>query len=70
MRFLFFVLVMQLLLAPTVNFGQSTYSTNEDKGSVQLVLILSSSSTTDITVIIFSYDGTATGKDFRIALAM
>ena len=61
---------MQLLLAPTVNFGQSTYSTNEDKGSVQLVLILSSSSTTDITVIIFSYDGTATGKDFRIALAM
>ena len=61
---------MQLLLAPTVNFGQSTYSTNEDKGSVQLVLILSSSSTTDITVIIFSDDGTATGKDFRIALAM
>ena len=49
-----------------MNFDQSMYSTDEDKGSVQLVLILSSPSTTDITVRVFSDDGSATGKDFNI----
>ena len=51
-----------------VNFDQSVYSTDEDKGLVQLVLILSSPSITDITVRIFSVDGSATGKDLYYVL--
>ena len=47
-----------------MNFDQSTYAINEDKGSVQLLLGLSNPSTTDITVRVFSSDGSATGKDF------
>ena len=58
------LLLLLLLLAPIVNFDQSTYSTDEDKGSVQLVLILSNPSATDITVRVFSDDGSATGKYF------
>ena len=56
-------MLLLLILAPTVNFDQSTYAINEDKGSVQLLLELSNPSTTDITVRVFSRDGSATGKD-------
>ena len=56
-------MLLLLILAPTVNFDQSTYSIDEDKGSVQLLLELSNPSTTDITIRVFSSDGSATGKD-------
>ena len=45
-----------------MTFSQSLYSIDEDKGPVQLVLILSNPSTTDTIVTVFSYDGSATGK--------
>ena len=45
-----------------MNFDQSVYGIDEDKGLVQLTLILNSPSTTNITVRIFSDDGSATGK--------
>jgi len=48
-----------------VNFGQSTYTIDEDKGPVQVMLILSSLSTTDITVIVYSNDGSATGENLK-----
>ena len=54
--------LLLLILAPTVNFDQSTYGIDEDKGSVQLLLELSNPSTTDITIRVFSSDGSATGK--------
>jgi len=47
----------------TVSFNQSTYSVDEDDGPAQPVLVLSSPSSTDITVQVFSTDGTATGKE-------
>ena len=43
-------------------FNQSVYSVNEDEGAVQLVLILTSPSSTDITVEVFTTDGSATGE--------
>ena len=45
-----------------MNFDQSVYGIDEDKGLVQLILILNSPSTTNITVRVFSDDGSATGK--------
>ena len=47
----------------TVTFNQSTYNVDEDDGPAQLVLVLSNPSSTDITISVFSTDGSATGKD-------
>ena len=48
----------------SVNFSQSTYSIEEDDGPVQLMLLLSNPSPTDITVEVYSIDinGSASGK--------
>ena len=46
----------------TVYFSQSTYSVNEDDGTVQLVLTLNTSITVDVTVLVRSNDVTANGK--------
>ena len=43
-------------------FSQIVYSFNEDSGSAQLVLILSNSSSNDITVEVLNIDGSATGE--------
>jgi len=48
---------------PTVNFNQSTYHVDEDDGPVQPVLVLSNPSLNDITISVFSTDGSAAGKD-------
>ncbi|XP_065905004.1 uncharacterized protein [Dysidea avara] len=47
--------------APTVNFNQSTYNVDESDGPAQPVLVLSNPSSTDITISVFSTDGSATG---------
>ena len=46
-----------------MKFNQSTYNVDEDDGPVQPVLLLSNPSSTDITISVFSTDGSATGKD-------
>ena len=51
-----------LLPAITVNFSQSTYSFNEDVGPVQLGLVLSNPSSTDITVQVRDNQNTATSE--------
>ena len=51
-----------LLPAITVNFSQSTYSVTEDARSVQLGLILSNPSSTDITVQVRDNQDTATSE--------
>ena len=53
----------QFTIAPTTNFNQSTYNVNEDDGPAQPVLVLSNPSSTDITISVFSTDGSAIGKD-------
>ena len=49
-------------VAIVITFNQSTYSVDEDDGPAQPVLVLSNSSSTDITVQIRSKDKTATGE--------
>ena len=54
---------ISMYVAPTTNFNQSTYNVGEDDGPAQPVLVLSNPSSTDITISVFSTDGSATGKD-------
>ena len=50
-----------MLLVTSVKFNQSTYSVDENGGSVQLVLVLSNPSSFDITIQLFNTDVTAFG---------
>ena len=50
------------LLVIAISFDQSTYTVNENGGPLKPVLVLSNSSTFDITVHIMNNDNTATGK--------
>ena len=43
-------------------FNETAYNVDEDAGLVQLALVLSDRSSTDITVEVTSGDGSATGK--------
>ena len=54
--------MLLIIVAVTVSFSQSTYSINEDVGSIQLTLVLSNPSSTDITVQVVDDDNTATGE--------
>ena len=46
----------------TVFFNESSYSVNENEGSVRPVLVLSNPSSTDVTVHVIDSDGTAMGE--------
>ena len=48
--------------ANTVSFSQSAYRVNEDSGSVEIQLILSNSTSTDVNIEILTEGGTANGK--------
>ena len=50
------------LLAITVMFTETTYSVDEDGGSVQIGVELSTPSSTATTVEVFHTDGSATGE--------
>ena len=52
-----------------VNFSQSSYNIDENKGPVQPKLMLSNPSTIEIIFIVFSKDGSATGKYLYILIA-
>ena len=43
-------------------FSQSRYSIDEDKGSLQIVLMLNTSLTTNVTIQVISNDDTATSE--------
>ena len=53
-----------LSLATSINvmFSQSRYSIDEDKGSLQIVLMLNTSLTTNVTIQVISNDDTATSE--------
>ena len=61
--FMFILTTTHFIIAPTIYFNQSTYHRDEDDGPAQPVLVLSNPSSTDITISVFSTDGSATGKD-------
>ena len=48
-----------------VSFDQPMYSTDENSGSVMITLNLDDQPLTDITVVVFTADGSATGKDIQ-----
>ena len=48
-------------IAITITFSQSTYTTDEDSGAVQVELVFSNPSMTDITVQVNTIDITANG---------
>ena len=49
-------------LVISVNFSQSTYMVDENNGIVQFTALLSNPSSSDITIEVYSIDGTATGE--------
>ena len=49
-------------IVATVFFNESTYSVNENEGSVRPVLVLSNPSSTDVIVHVIDSDGTAMGE--------
>ena len=51
-----------LYIVATLDFDQSVYSVDEDNGVVQVILLLSNPSSSDITVQVFTTDGSATGN--------
>ena len=48
--------------AATVSFEQQTYNVNESNEKVQVVLVLSNPSSTDIIIVVTNTDGSAIGK--------
>ena len=48
-------------IAPTVRFEQPIYNVNEND-TLQLVLILSNPSSSNVSVQVFTIDGSATGE--------
>ena len=54
--------VCSIIVAISLRFTQSAYSENESDQSATIMLFLSSSPAIDVTVQVFSSDGTATGE--------
>ena len=53
---------MSSFLAPTVRFELPNYSVDEYDESVEFAVVLSNPSSIDITVHVFTIDGSAAGK--------
>ena len=51
-----------LYIVATLDFDQSVYSVDENNGVVQVTVVLSNPSSSDITVQVFTTDGSATGN--------
>ena len=56
------ILIFSFHLAIMVSFVQTTYIVNEGDGLVQIGLVLSNPSSTNVTVVVFNTDGSATGE--------
>ena len=70
MEYIYIMYIVICNLAPTLKFNQSAYNVDEDDGPAQPVLVLSNPSSTDITISVFSTDGSATGKIVCICLSV
>ena len=51
-----------LFVAPTVSFGESAYTVDENNGPALLTVVFSNPSSTDITIKVFTIDGSANGN--------
>ena len=58
--------INNLCSAATVVFGQSLYDVREDSGFMQLELLLSNPSSFNITIELFSTNGSAAGNQYTI----
>ena len=58
---------MQRTTPYIVSFDQPMYSIDENSGPVMVTLNLDDQPLTDITVVVFTADGSATGKDTNVA---
>jgi len=65
---LYVPLVIYLFIDVTVTFDQANYTVNEDAGVFQPMLILSTSSMTDITVQVVTSAFTTTGKQINFII--
>ena len=54
--------ISETLLATTINFEKSSYSSDESEKTIQLVLILSNPLTKDISVEVHTIDGSNEGE--------
>ena len=54
---------IQYFALATVSFSQSLYSIVESSGAVEIFMVLSNPSPTDITVHVLNTEGSATGKN-------
>ena len=61
-------LYINVLLATTVMFTETTYSVDEDGGSVVIGVELSNPSATDTFVKMYNTDGSATGEHCSILI--
>ena len=57
-----------LIIDVTVSFKNPKYSVKENDGTLQLVLVLSKPSSTDITIKVVNYDNTTMGKVLTLML--
>ena len=55
------------IIDATVSFEQQTYTVEEAEEMVVLTLVLSNPSSTDISIEVFSTNGSATGKQLAIS---
>ena len=56
------IIITICFVAATVSFEQQTYNVNESNEKVQVVLVLSNPSSTDIIIEVVNTDGSAIGK--------
>ena len=57
-----------IFFVATINFSQSLYSVVENSGEVEIFMVLSNPSPTDITIQILNTEGSATGKKILLFL--
>ena len=60
--YIYIYIVYTFYAAPTISFGESTYSVNEHDGQALLAVVLSNPSSTDISIRVLTVDGSATGS--------
>ena len=65
---MFIIIIATSANSITVMFSETMYSVNENAGVMQPVLVLSNSSSSNITIEVFNTDGLATGECCNILI--
>ena len=62
------LILFVVFVVATISFSQSLYSVAENSGVVEIFMVLSNPSPTDITVQVLNTEGSATGKNILLFL--